>query len=947
MRRRLLVVLLCLSAVGVSAPAAGADSDQIILESTAGIQLLSRDGDVNRVIGPTGLAPAVSADGEWLAYLVQRTEERQLWVSRTDGTDARPLMAPAAGTPTWSAAGDALAVESEGRIVLVTPADGAMVAISAPPQGARDSAPVWSAVTEEIAFVRRYDGGRKELLLTSREGQERVLLNRQVGTQVIWSPGGREIFFADGDVFVVDVATAAVRTVATPSRLDLTATTPAVSPDGARLAYGANPLGAETGDEQQWGGSVFVVDAAATTNGAGEDLGGFGDSLEATTAWSPDGTAVVVGTSSIEDSGNIWFYGIAPADGSGEFQRLPTGAAAYDFDRPLVPVFLAAPIELPPDRRVAFSAVTFEGDQRVLAVSLGTARLQEVTAGVADAVASWSPDGRRLAYIRGDPEQGTGEIRVLDMASGTDVAVTPSLPTVSRATWSPDGTQLAFDSDADLWLAAVDGSGVRRLTQTADVLEYDPHWSPTSTQLVFTRSVSLGPGSSGRDEVVVLDLETEEQVALAEGVGHDWSTAGIAYAATDGGVGVVDPLTGRRRHRDEAVAERVRWSPDRLRLLAGGPEGVRVIDVLSGQVTVVSPYSTSRVAWASDGGAVAYGDDRDNINLQRLDLEFPSAGAGRAVGWDFAPEPGPQRLGGTTRLETALAISRSTFSSAATVVLARADLYADALAGAPLAAAESGPVLLTPSDHLPDVLWDEIGRLNPQRVVLLGDESAIGPEVEDAIGEMDIPVRRLAGANRHGTAAAVARELGAAREVYVAEGGNADPARGWPDAVSAAAAAASAHAPLLLVERNRLPEETLAALDDVGAERIVIVGGVAAVSEEVEQQLAATGRTVERIAGTDRYDTSARVATRIPSRESLWLATGTNWPDSLTAAAAAAAVGGPVLLVPGGDLDDSPAAREWLEEQDIAAPRIRIAGSRDAVSEHTVAGAELALSSRP
>lgn len=947
MRGRVVVGLVVLLATGGASPARSAGSDQIVAESTAGIQLLSRDGTVDRVIAPTGLAPAVSSDGAWLAYLVQETDERQLWVSRTDGTDARPLMAPAAKTPTWSPTADALAVESAGRIVKVAPSGGSVVEISAPPQGARDAAPVWSPAAGQIAFVRRHDGGRTELLLTSPEGLERALLNRQVGTRVIWSPDGREIFFADGDVFALDVVTAAVRTVAQPSRLDLTATTPAVSPDGARLAYGANPLGAETQDEQHAGGGVFVVDAAATTNGAGEDLGGFGDGLESTTAWSRDGTEVVVGTSALEDSGNIWFYAIAPADGSGQFEKLPTGAAAYDFDRPLVPAFLPSPIALPPDRRVAFSALSFEGDEQVLAVSLGDRRLQELTSGPADRVAAWSPDGGRLAYIRGDPTEPVGELRVLDLSTGTDVAITSSMPNLFRATWSPNGAHLAFDSDADLWLAAADGSGMTRLTATADVHEYDPHWSPGSTDLVFTRSAVLGPEQFGPNEVVVLDLDTGEQVALGQGAGHDWSTAGIAYAAAGGGVAIVDPLTGRSQHRDEAVALRVRWSPDRLRLVAGGPDGVRLIDALSGVVTAVSPYSTSRVAWASDGAAVAYGDDRDNINLQRLDLEFPSSGAGRAVGWDFAPEPGPRRLGGVTRLETALAISRSTFTSAPTVVLARADEYADALAGAALAAAESGPVLLTPSDHLPDIVADEIERLGAATVLLLGDESALGPEVEEAIDGRGIAVRRLAGANRHGTAAAVAHELGASPEVYLAEGGNADPARGWPDAVAAAALAASERTPLLLAEKDRLPEETVAALDEIGARRIVIVGGTAAISREVEQQLAATGREVERIAGTDRYDTSARVATRITSRESLWLATGTNWPDSLTAAAAAAAVGGPVLLVPDTDLDDSPATRRWLEDQQLPATRMRIAGSRDVVSEHTVAEVELTLSSRP
>ena len=65
--------------------------------------------------------------------------------------------------------------------------------------------------------------------------------------------------------------------------------------------------------------------------------------------------------------------------------------------------------------------------------------------------------------------------------------------------------------------------------------------------------------------------------------------------------------------------------------------------------------------------------------------------------------------------------------SARAVVLARADAFADGLAGTPLAAALGGPLLLTSSDHLDTVTRDEIARVLPEggRVVLLGGPAAL------------------------------------------------------------------------------------------------------------------------------------------------------------------------------------------------------------------------------
>lgn len=91
------------------------------------------------------------------------------------------------------------------------------------------------------------------------------------------------------------------------------------------------------------------------------------------------------------------------------------------------------------------------------------------------------------------------------------------------------------------------------------------------------------------------------------------------------------------------------------------------------------------------------------------------------------------RLSGPTRFETAVEISQAAFPQGAPVVyLARADDFPDALAGGTLT---DGPVLLVPRcSAIPPAVVQEIGRLDPQRVIALGGTAAICNDVLQAAG---------------------------------------------------------------------------------------------------------------------------------------------------------------------------------------------------------------------
>jgi putative cell wall-binding protein len=197
-----------------------------------------------------------------------------------------------------------------------------------------------------------------------------------------------------------------------------------------------------------------------------------------------------------------------------------------------------------------------------------------------------------------------------------------------------------------------------------------------------------------------------------------------------------------------------------------------------------------------------------------------------------------ERVAGTNRYRTAVEISKKAFApygSADVVYVATGLGFADALAAAPAAAAGNGPVLLVPGTSLPQEVADEILRLTPYRVVVVGGTSVVSDAVLtalDALQDGDI-VERIAGTNRYNTAVAISEDAfpGGSEFAYIATGLN------FPDALAGAAAAGARGAPVLLVPGSSLPAEVSAEITRLGAQIIVILGGTGVVSTGVEDAL--------------------------------------------------------------------------------------------------------------
>lgn len=162
-------------------------------------------------------------------------------------------------------------------------------------------------------------------------------------------------------------------------------------------------------------------------------------------------------------------------------------------------------------------------------------------------------------------------------------------------------------------------------------------------------------------------------------------------------------------------------------------------------------------------------------------------------------------------------------------------------------------------------------------------------------------VGRLAGADRFGTAVAVSQAEfpgGKAGAVVLARGDD------YPDALVAGPLAAAKNAPLLLTVGGSLPTVSKAELQRVlpTGGTVYILGGTGAVPASVATQLTDLGYQVVRYGGADRFGTAVQVADALGDPGTVLLATGTNFPDALSAGVAAAKAAGVVLLTNGTSL---------------------------------------------
>ncbi len=358
---------------------------------------------------------------------------------------------------------------------------------------------------------------------------------------------------------------------------------------------------------------------------------------------------------------------------------------------------------------------------------------------------------------------------------------------------------------------------------------------------------------------------------------------------------------------------------------------------LGGTVVIPDGAASATITVTPVADAV---DDADETVIVTIDPDVAYAVGTPSSATVTIGEAGPAtvtRVAGDDRVMTAIQVSNAAFASADTVLIARSNDFADALAGAPLAAQVEGPVLLTRPSELQAPVLAEIQRLGAANVIILGGTAAVSQDVEDALKAENLNVTRRAGLNRFETAGVIANDVGGT-SVYVAKG--VDPVRpdaAFADALGVSALAAYQEQPILLVGGDSVPQATLDALDDLGATDATIIGGPGAISDGVEATLDGAVADVDRLFGATRFATSVAIAqagaTAGMSLSTVWLGNGLNWPDALTAGPAVGHLGHTMLLVHPSDLDRSPEIRDFLADNTGAISAVNILGGVGAIAQ--------------
>ncbi|MGO3146359.1 MAG: cell wall-binding repeat-containing protein [Leucobacter sp.] len=282
-------------------------------------------------------------------------------------------------------------------------------------------------------------------------------------------------------------------------------------------------------------------------------------------------------------------------------------------------------------------------------------------------------------------------------------------------------------------------------------------------------------------------------------------------------------------------------------------------------------------------------------NLEEPKLQPLSLAAPTILGSGSWTEKVNSRLAGGDRYATAVAASQQTFPATSDiVVIAVGTDFPDSLSAAALAAKLNAPLLLTNLGILPQPTANELKRLKPQRIVIVGGTGVVTSSVEKVLKTHAKEVVRVSGGDRYATSAAVSKfGWGSSTEAFIATGTN------YADALTAGAAAAYLDAPVLLVPgmSATAPASIRQELTRLNVKKIRIAGGTGSVSSSMQKSVGA-GRTVVRYAGGDRYDTGAKIARGVftGTADTYW-AYGLDFADALAGSAVAGVRGSALLLV--------------------------------------------------
>lgn len=252
---------------------------------------------------------------------------------------------------------------------------------------------------------------------------------------------------------------------------------------------------------------------------------GYDEGRDLAYSWSPDGSRVAFANAvAIEGGGPLDARtDIYTMDADGGNVEQLTDDAAYD----LFPVYS------PDGSMIAFMRVVDENNSEIWVMNVDGSSLGRVTSfengGLDNFHAAWSPDGERIAFVRGHVPPGSeGRLWVVDV-DGANAQAVADAPLMGFPSWSPDGLWIAFETGE--WPEPRVGLFNLASDEVVDLGSgFHPVWSPDGSRLL----VSLPEGGFALADP--FDRSAGRVIVNESGWGAAWSPDGEQILFTDAGL---------------------------------------------------------------------------------------------------------------------------------------------------------------------------------------------------------------------------------------------------------------------------------------------------------------------------------------------------------------------------------------------------------------------------